>query len=76
MVDSSQKRVPRYDKPTMGATALLRAMDVLIFVVIFLCSAVVIASLAVAAPIVLFVTALLRLVANRKNENGWRAAGA
>lgn len=65
-----------YKKPDRATTAGRRAAEAFIFVVIFMLSVLLIAAIALAAPILLALAAMVGLLANKKNDKSWRAAGA
>lgn len=77
LVDSLNKRISRQQQSGKRAeTTAGRIAGAALFLVIFLLSALAVAALAVAAPVVLALSAIAGLVAGKKHNSGWRPAGA
>lgn len=70
------KKRNQHHSANRAETAAARTAGAALFLVLFLLSAVALAAVAVAAPVVLALSAVAGLVANKKNDNGWRPAGA
>lgn len=72
-----KKRVLRQPQSINGAESTASGIaGAVIFLVAFALSALVLAALAVAAPVVLVLSALAGLIAGKKSQSSWRPAGA
>lgn len=75
VVSLNSRSLDKHVKPH-SETAMSRAAGGVIFFAVFLLSALALAAVAVAAPVVLALSALAGLIAGNKSGNGWRSAGA
>lgn len=77
LVGGLKKRVSlQHNAAKRAETASGRVAGAVLFVAVFLLSAVALAAVAVAAPIMLALSAIAGLIANKKSASGWRSAGA